>query len=115
MKARCLPLAAGLLLAGHAFAQSPATTSPPIPEPQREVATADLPAEKPLNDRFCLRYTGSLIAASRNLRDDLRPAKAQGKPRCAPAIGRSWSREDLERTGALNMLDALRMLDPAVH
>ena len=115
MKARCLMMVAGILLAGGALAQQPITTADNADAPASEARTAELPTQRPLDDHRCLRYTGSLIAASRNLRDDLRPAKAQGKPRCAPAIGRSWSREDLERTGALNMLDALRMLDPAVH
>ena len=113
MKTASLMAAIGLIFAGNAFAQQPVSVD--VAKPPAETAVAELPAERPLDDYYCLRYTGSIITASRNRRDEMRPSKTQGKPRCAPAAGRSWSREDLERTGALNTLDALRMLDPAVH
>ncbi|MBE2211592.1 MAG: hypothetical protein IAE66_08270 [Xanthomonadaceae bacterium] len=114
MKARCLMMVAGMLLAGGALAQQPITTADNADAPASEARTAELPTQRPLDDHRCLRYTGSRITASRNLRDEMRPGKTQGKPRCAPAMGRSWSSEDLERTGALNTLDALRMLDPSI-
>ena len=113
MKTPSLMVAAGLLFTGNAIAQQPVNVD--VAKQDREATVAELPAERPLDDHYCLRYTGSLITASRNLRDEMRPSKTSGKPRCAPVTGRSWSREDLERTGALNTLDALRMLDPAVH
>lgn len=53
---------------------------------------------------FCLRDTGSRIR-HRSLQ----------KQRCVSAPGRSYSREDLQRTGASNTADALRMLDPALR
>ena len=113
MKSIHLMVAAGFLISGSAWAQQPATANA-APEP-REGQAAALPAETPLDDYRCLRHTGSLITASRNQRERSRPSKIDGKPSCAPVAGRAWSRKDLERTGANNLLDALRMLDPAVH
>lgn len=52
-------------------------------------------------DRHCLRSTGSLI-----------PPKPG---HCLPVNGRSYSQEDLRRTGEINTADALRRLDPAIH
>lgn len=113
MKIRIPMMIIGLLCAGIAQAQQPTTETPRPASP--DVRVAELPAETPLSDYRCLRYTGSLITASRNQRNELRRSKTQEKPLCAPVAGRAWSREDLERTGAVNLHDALRMLDPAVH
>lgn len=65
---------------------------------QQRPAT-DHPLIKP-GDRNCLRHTGSLI-----------PAK---KGQCLPVAGRSYSREELQRTGAQNNARALQMLDPGI-
>lgn len=116
MKAACLITAVGLLFAGGASAQQPIATSAPETHPQ-DLRTAT-PAEAPLDDHRCLRHTGSLITTSRNQRDERRAptsTTSKNKPRCAPVAGRAWSREDLERTGANNVADALRMLDPSVY
>ncbi|SIQ50892.1 hypothetical protein [Solilutibacter tolerans] len=112
MKACYLMIFAGMLMAGSALAQQP-DKKVAIQEP-KAVQAAELPAESPLSDHHCLRYTGSLVTASRNQRELSRPSKAPKKPGCAPASGRAWSRDDLERTGASSALDALRMLDPSV-
>lgn len=50
--------------------------------------------------RQCLRDTGSHIP----------PPKGQ----CLPVIGSSYSQEDIQRTGATNVGQALQMLDPSV-
>jgi hypothetical protein len=64
-------------------------------------------AKKPdLDDRYCLRQTGTRIG-SRNT-----SSKDQ---KCTGAMGRSYTREDLERTGDVNIADALRKLDPAIR
>lgn len=81
------------VLCGPANAQRPASTAGTV-----EPATAR-PLVKP-GDYNCLRGTGSHI-----------PAKAGG---CLPVNGRAYSREDIERTGARNTADALRMLDPRI-
>lgn len=56
-------------------------------------------------DRLCLRETGSrIVRADRHGRE------------CVNASGRSYSREDLERTGMGNDLGAaLRMLDTSIR
>lgn len=49
---------------------------------------------------FCLKDTGSLI---------------KPKPgHCTPAVGRSYTRNELLNTGQANTADALRMLDPDI-
>ena len=50
--------------------------------------------------RNCIRDTGSHIP----------PKKGQ----CLPVAGRSYSQEDIQRTGAMNVGRALQMLDPSV-
>jgi hypothetical protein len=65
----------------------------------RQSAKADQPVIKP-GDRNCLRHTGSLI-----------PAK---KGECMPVVGRSYSGDELRRTGAQNNARALQMLDPSI-
>lgn len=68
----------------HAVTQS-ASTAHPVPKP---------------GDRNCLRDTGSLI-----------PAK---KGECLPVAGRSYSAEELRRTGMQNNARALQALDPSI-
>lgn len=66
-------------------------------------------ADKTLNDRNCLRQTGSRITAHYNTR------AAKDKQQCAPIAGRSYTNEDIQRTGAIDLADALRSLDPAIR
>ena len=55
-------------------------------------------------DRNCLRHTGSrLLSADGNGR------------RCAMGNGRAFTREDLERTGGMDLGSALRSLHPGIH
>jgi hypothetical protein len=69
-------------------------------------------SDAPVHDRNCLRQTGSMITASQNNKAR-RAGKAEKE--CANAFGRAYSREDIERTGATDVAQALRMLDPAIH
>jgi hypothetical protein len=110
------------LLCGLAFAAGAqnATQEPAASAASDASATAaseqrDPRAEndRPLSDRNCLRETGSLIVASQNARADRR--KDPSERRCAPVHGRSYDRDDLDRTGQTNVADALRMLDPSVN
>jgi len=57
------------------------------------------------SDRNCLKETGSRIAP----RPDSKGRK------CVNASGRSYTKGDLDSTGAVDLNDALRRLDPAVH
>ena len=65
-----------------------------------------------VKDHNCLRQTGSHITASQNAKAR-RAGKAETK--CANAFGRAYDREDIERTGATDVKQALQMLDPAIH
>jgi hypothetical protein len=52
------------------------------------------------DDRNCLRETGSLI-----------PAK---KGHCLPVTGRTYTKDDLDRTGERKLGPALEKLDPSI-
>ncbi|MEL1265104.1 hypothetical protein [Pseudoxanthomonas putridarboris] len=102
-----LALAACLATAAHA--QTPAE---PAPAPQPQVADAQVQAgiedaakaeKKSLADENCVRKTGTRIA------------QRDGKQRCTSLPGRSYSKEDLDRTGHTNLADALRTLDPSIR
>ena len=99
-----LALAVSLGASALAIAQSASAqvTSPTDNTPSSQAdATQGHQVIKP-GDRNCIRDTGSLI-----------PAK---KGQCLQAAtGRSYSRQDLQNTGAINNAQALRMLDPSIH
>ena len=71
----------------------------------------------PQIDRNCLRHTGSRIVATRNASRNraARDGVAKSGQRCVAANGRVYSREDLDRTGEIDIADALRKLDPSIH
>lgn len=96
-----LVLALGLAAASAAVAAEP-------PEP---AAAPEAEAERAVEqdrdvDRNCLRHTGSLLLHSR---------RARAEKRCAPAFGRVYTQDDLRMTGAVDIADALRRLDPAIR
>ncbi len=72
-------------------------------------------ANEARNQPLCLQETGTRI----HHRVVAVPLRADAPPRatdCATSMpGRSWSRRDIERTGAFNLADALRQLDPSIH
>lgn len=72
-------------------------------EPVEKINAADEPATHP----FCLRSTGSLLRPRRH-RD------ARG-PACVNASGRVYTQEDLRRSGAIDIADALRRLDSGIR
>jgi outer membrane cobalamin receptor len=61
------------------------------------------------DDRFCIEQTGSRITAARNAR-----SKSEQKD-CVAAGGRVYTREDIDRTGSVDLKDALRRLDPSLR
>ncbi len=93
------------------FAYSAAAQTPAVapadaatPTTATEDASTDQASKDKPADRTCLRETGSrLIRADRDSR------------KCAIAFGRSYTREDLQRTGEVDLADALRRLDPAIR
>ena len=100
-------LAAGVLGAA-AFAVS---AEPPVQSEADARAQAQLEAEAEAEvqkdaDRNCMRYTGTHIQT--------RAMREKGKD-CVIAHGRVYSREDLERTGELDIADALRRLDTSIY
>jgi len=59
--------------------------------------------------RFCLRETGSRIVEMQNKRS------GKTEKRCISANGSSYSKADLDSTGALTLSEALHRLDPTIH
>lgn len=112
-----LALTAALL--SLAFAASAQTATPAAADPAASqtaaAAPAEASAENPVDrnkaeakdeiaDRNCLKHTGSRVIR----------ADSKGR-KCAIAAGRAYNRDDIDRTGAVDLRDAIRRLDPAVH
>lgn len=108
MIAVCL---AGLLGGGAAVAQTVQEDAPQAPavdqaqQAQEAVAQADTANKNRLADRNCLRDTGSRIRA----RDP-----ATGKRSCVAGPGTAYNKDDLDRTGQVDLARALRQLDPSI-
>lgn len=92
-----LALAVGLLVSATAAAQNPSPSSPSSVAPKTSHAGKSV--IKP-GDRNCLRSTGSLIPA--------KPGE------CLPVAGRSYSADELRRTGTNDNARALQTLDPSI-
>lgn len=93
-------------LSATAFAQEAASTKPAPTSQQssqsahaRTASRDDSAVIKP-GDRDCIRDTGSRI----------RPRAGH----CLPVAGRSYSHEELQRTGQIDTGRALQMLDPSI-
>lgn len=99
------------VLCGLAFAAGAQTVTASAQADVGDAQSRD--AADRISDRNCLRHTGSRITAQANARADAR--KDKSKRECAPLSGRSYTREDIDRTGALDIGEALRRLDPSVH
>lgn len=83
-----------------AIAPASTTTTTAQPAPRDEVAN-----KGDVSDRGCLKETGSRL-----------PPRPDSKGRkCINATGRAYTRDDLDSTGAIDLKDALRRLDPAVR
>ena len=92
---------------GSAFAQTATVTTIDDKGKADSIAVAQTPAEKSA-DSYCLHETGSHLRSTRH-------AKGDKATDCANAIGRAYTREDIERTGSVTTGDALRHLDPSIH
>lgn len=85
-----------------------ARTEPATPAAPAAKASA---ASKDEVAATCLRSTGSRIVTTRNLR-----AEREGKPQqCTNGAGRVYTREDLDRSGYVDIADALRALDTSIR
>lgn len=116
--ARRLFAASALLLAvsAHAYAQAP--QAQPTQAPTAAAQAAPEQDDDWIADRQCLRHTGSriTIAQSRRQARLARQAAASDNPSpCAPLAGRAYTRDDLLRTGQMDIAQALRRLDPAMR
>ncbi|MGY0503844.1 hypothetical protein [Luteimonas sp. e5] len=117
---KTLGLVIGLTFAPLVLAQSPATLPADADAVGNEAVQTETAPERAANDvreHVCLRETGSNITRVRNQRA-ARHVRASGQAQetdCAPVTGRVWTRDDLERTGAIDLADALRRLDPSVR
>jgi hypothetical protein len=94
-------------LAAMAFAAVPVLVHAQN-EPEEAQRTRAKEARKP-DDRFCIEQTGSRITAARNAR-----SKSEQKE-CVAMGGRVYTREDIDRTGSVDLKDALRRLDPSLR
>jgi hypothetical protein len=77
--------------------------------------STDLRAADAANDVYsnslCVQDTGSRIHRARQV-----PSDSTRSVDCATSSpGRTYSRRDIERTGAFDMAQALRELDPSIH
>lgn len=95
------------LLAGLAFTVAVPVTAFAQDEEVEETGRTATRAGQP-DDRFCIKETGSRVVATRN-----RSKKSDEE--CVAASGRVYTREDIERTGSVDIRDALRRLDPSVR
>lgn len=106
-------LIAGLLLGCACSAQAQSAASVIVKDDADQTATslsaAQVNGRNTVPDRFCVRETGSRIAARRNART------AKADQPCLPVNGRSYTREDLDRTGSTDIAEALRKLDPSIR
>ncbi|WP_454829753.1 hypothetical protein [Pseudoxanthomonas wuyuanensis] len=111
---RLVPLSLLSVLCAAAFAVSaqtsapePAATAQPVPATAAEPGAAeDAIAEdkaKRISDTHCVRETGTRIT------------RRSDQGRCNNLPGRSYSKEDIDRTGHTDLADALRTLDPAIQ
>lgn len=107
MKKQILVLSISLVLAPMAMAEGAQQEG----RPRQAQANGQRQADE---SRHCLRHTGSRIHTMRTVRQR-RNGPNIGKNHCAMSSGRAYGREDIERTGAFDLRDALRRLDPAIH
>jgi len=94
-------LVSAMLLAGCGASAVLLAQNSPVAPPS--VGSSGQPSTQhaaPPDDRNCIRETGSHI-----------PAK---KGHCLPVAGRSYSQQDLQRTGEPELGRALQKLDPSI-
>ena len=107
---------AACLAATAAHAESPVAAAQPAASPETTVAetraatpasdaeaTSAATEKPPVSEANCVRQTGSRI----------RPR--DHKTACNGLPGRAYTKEDLDRTGHLNLADALRTLDSSIR
>lgn len=93
------------LLGAFAFAAAAQTPTPADAPVQDAAITANADTtDKNVPDRLCLKQTGTRV-----------PARSTRSSQRCTAIGRSYSRSDIDGTGEVDLADALRKLDTSIH
>ncbi len=100
----CALLAFGV---SSAFAQSATVTTSDEKGNVETRTPAQAAAAEKSADSFCLHETGSHL---RTISHDRNTATVE----CTGAPGHAYTRQDIERTGAIDTGDALRQLDPSL-
>lgn len=110
-------LAAAVLLALGAAAHAGAPQALPELDPAASTQATQTVGSAAERDTRCLRHTGSRIGVVESRRAARQARAGQSvEPPCNHRLaGRAYQREDLERTGAIDLADALRRLDPSVY
>lgn len=103
MKRPLIVIAAAVAVTGLAFV---AAAQESEPEEQARETRAD---RAKASERFCIQETGSRIVANRNAR-----TRAE-RDQCVSQGGRVYTREEIQRTGSVDLADALRRLDPSIR
>ena len=101
------PMLIATILAAAAFAAAPLHAQSQ-PEPEEE-ARSRAKAEQKEEDRFCVQQTGSRVIAARNMRS------RSDEKECINGGGTVYTRADIERSGSIDVKDALRRLDPRIR
>ena len=106
-----IALCLAALLGAMAFGASAQQVAAPAQTQATVEAPADAQAQPPadqkqarVDDSHCLRQTGSRI----------RTTDRNGEADCRN-VGRAYDRDQLDRTGRVNLADALRSVDPSIH
>ncbi len=99
---RLLPILLLGLSASLAYAESPPSSAEATPPAEEMVLITPDGTDEAAADSRCLRETGTRI-------------KRRDGDGCLAAPGRSYSRDEIQRTGALNLGDALQKLEPSVR
>lgn len=103
MKTRILVVALTATLApAFALAQVASVVAPAT----QAAATVQRDADRADYDAHCVRETGTRIRTR---------VQSPGAHCQAVGPGRAYTRDDLDRTGEINIADALRRLDPAIR
>src|SRR5690606_8246790 len=94
-------------LAAMAFAAAPALVH--AQDEPEEAARSRAKDARKSDDRFCIEQTSSRVIAARNARSK------SGQMACVVAGGCVYAREDIGKTGSVDLQDALRRLDPSLR
>ncbi|MDI9239146.1 hypothetical protein QLQ15_09510 [Lysobacter sp. LF1] len=103
--ALCLTILLGAMAFGASAQQAAAPAQAPVDTPaDAQAQPASDQKQARVDDSHCLRQTGSRI----------RTTDRTGKADCRN-VGRAYDRDQLDRTGRVNLADALRSVDPSIH